>query len=45
VLNTILESTGQAPMQSETIGEYFNHWLEGKELAKKAAHCRALSLL
>jgi len=35
VLNTILENTGQAPMQSETLGEYFNHWLEGKELAKK----------
>jgi integrase len=35
VLNTILESTGQAPMQSETVHEYFNNWLNGKELANK----------
>ena len=35
VLNTILETTGQAPMQSETIQDYFTHWLNGKELAKK----------
>jgi integrase len=36
VLNTILESTGQGPMQSETIRDYFRSWLAGKELAKKA---------
>ena len=35
VLNTILESTGQSPMQSETIHGYFTNWLNGKELAKK----------
>src|SRR5258708_5948302 len=35
VLNTILESTGQAPMQTETIQDYFTNWLNGKELAKK----------
>lgn len=35
VLNTILENTGQAPMQSETIKEYLNNWLNGKELANK----------
>ena len=35
VLNTILESTGQAPMQSETIHDYFTNWLNGKELASK----------
>jgi integrase len=35
VLNSILESTGQAPMQTETIHEYFNNWLNGKELANK----------
>jgi integrase len=35
VLNTILESTGQAPMQTETIRDYFTNWLNGKELAKK----------
>lgn len=35
VLNTILENTGQAPMQSETIQEYFNNWLNGKDLANK----------
>jgi integrase len=36
VLNTILESTGQTAMQSESISDYFTHWLQGKELAKKA---------
>ena len=36
VLNTILENTGQAPMQSETIKEYLTNWLNGKELANKA---------
>jgi integrase len=35
VLNTILESTGQAPMQSETIQDYFTNWINGKELANK----------
>jgi integrase len=35
VLNDILESTGQAPMQTETIHEYFTNWLNGKELANK----------
>jgi integrase len=35
VLNTILENTGQAPMQTETIQNYFNNWLNGKELANK----------
>ncbi len=35
VLNTILENTGQAPMQTETIREYFTNWLNGKELANK----------
>jgi len=35
VLNTILESTGQAPMQSESIHEYFTNWTNGKELANK----------
>ncbi|HEY5298624.1 MAG TPA: tyrosine-type recombinase/integrase [Verrucomicrobiae bacterium] len=35
VLNTILESTGQAPMQSETIHDFFTNWLNGKELANK----------
>ena len=35
VLNTILENTGQAPMQSETTREFLNNWLNGKELAKK----------
>jgi integrase len=35
VLNTILENTGQAPMQTETIHEYFTNWLNGKELANK----------
>jgi integrase len=35
VLNTILENTGQAPMQTETIREYFANWINGKELAKK----------
>jgi len=35
VLNNILENTGQAPMQSETINDYFNNWLDGKELASK----------
>jgi integrase len=35
VLNVILESTGQSPMQSETIRDYFTHWLTGKELANK----------
>ena len=35
VLNTILENTGQAPMQSETINEYLNNWINGKGLANK----------
>ncbi len=35
VLNTILENTGQAPMQTETIQNYFNNWINGKELANK----------
>ena len=35
VLNTILENTGQAPMQSETIHDYFTNWINGKELANK----------
>jgi integrase len=35
VLNTILENTGQAPMQTETIHDYFTNWLNGKELANK----------
>jgi integrase len=35
VLNDILESTGQAPMQSETIAEFFTNWLNGKDLANK----------
>jgi integrase len=35
VLNNILENTGQAPMQSETITDYFNNWINGKELANK----------
>ncbi|HKW29248.1 MAG TPA: tyrosine-type recombinase/integrase [Verrucomicrobiae bacterium] len=35
VLNTILENTGQAPMQTETIDGYFNNWINGKELANK----------
>ena len=35
VLNTILENTGQAPMQSETIHDYFTNWINGKELASK----------
>jgi integrase len=35
VLNSILESTGQAPMQTETIYDYFTNWLNGKELASK----------
>jgi integrase len=35
VLNSILEKTGQAPMQSETIHQHFMRWLSGKELAKK----------
>jgi len=35
VLNSILENTGQAPMQTETIHNYFNNWLNGKELANK----------
>lgn len=35
VLNSILENTGQAPMQAETIHEFFTNWLNGKELAKK----------
>src|ERR1051325_5011598 len=35
VLNTILESTGQTPMKTESIQDYFNNWMEGKELAKK----------
>jgi integrase len=35
VLNTILETTGQAPMQAETIRDFFTNWLNGKELAKK----------
>lgn len=35
VLNTILESTGQTPMQTETVQGYFTNWLSGKELAKK----------
>ncbi|HEX5399868.1 MAG TPA: tyrosine-type recombinase/integrase [Verrucomicrobiae bacterium] len=36
ILNTILENTGQAPMQTETIHDHFTRWLSGKELAKKA---------
>lgn len=35
VLNSILESTGQAPMQTETIHDYFTNWINGKELANK----------
>ena len=35
VLNNILENTGQAPMQSETIHDYFTNWVNGKELANK----------
>lgn len=35
VLNSILENTGQAPMQTETIHDYFTNWLNGKELASK----------
>lgn len=35
VLNVILENTGQAPMQTETIHGHFTRWLSGKELAKK----------
>lgn len=35
VLNTILESTGQAPMHNETIQDYFSNWQNAKELAKK----------
>jgi integrase len=35
VLNNILENTGQAPMQSETIHAYFTNWLNGKQLASK----------
>jgi len=35
VLNLILESTGQAPMQSETIKDYLSNWMNGKELANK----------
>ena len=35
VLNSILENTGQAPMQTETIQDYFTNWLNGKELANK----------
>ena len=35
VLNSILENTGQAPMQTETIHDYFTNWLNGKELANK----------
>ena len=35
VLNDILESTGQAPMQSESIRDFFNNWLKGKNLANK----------
>ncbi|MGC9940553.1 MAG: phage integrase SAM-like domain-containing protein, partial [Verrucomicrobiota bacterium] len=31
-----MENTGQAPMQTETIHEYFTNWLNGKELANKA---------
>src|ERR1035437_9584405 len=35
VLNTILENTGQAPMQTEAIHDYFTNWLNGKGLANK----------
>lgn len=35
VLNTILENTGQAPLETETIRQFFKSWLDGKELAKK----------
>ena len=35
VLNTILENTGQAPMQTETIDAYFTNWINGKQLANK----------
>jgi integrase len=35
VLNTILENTGQAPMQTEAIHDYFTNWINGKELANK----------
>ena len=35
VLNTILENTGQAPLETETIRQFFKNWLDGKELAKK----------
>jgi len=37
VLNSILESTGQGPMQSESIHDYFTHWITGKELSKKSS--------
>ncbi len=35
VLNAILENTGQAPMQTETIHDYFSNWLNGKDIANK----------
>lgn len=45
VLNSILENTGQAPMQTETIHDYFTNWLNGKELANKPRTAERYSIV
>jgi integrase len=45
VLNSILENTGQAPMQTETITGYFNNWINGKELANKPRTAERYSIV
>ena len=45
VLNTILENTGQAPMQTDTIHDFFTGWLGGKELSQKPRTAERYSIV
>jgi len=36
ILDDILETVGEGPIRTQTVAEFFNRWMAGKQLAKKA---------